>query len=175
MLYILWVILNIGLLLFFLYLFCKAIMVVRKEMGLLPVIFMIIVLGNQCSHLRERDKNQSQTSNGISTRLCFHKIKLSPINSLMIDCATDSTGNVISKGSDLTGTVVGVKWEEMTVAIQKDHYTVVGILEWNLIGIHVWSQLKQFDGAFTKEDVAWDHTTDTHRAIRSDTTVIRQM
>ncbi|WP_243347532.1 hypothetical protein [Parabacteroides sp. FAFU027] len=175
MFYILWVILNIGLLLDFLYLLYKAIVVVKREMGLLPVIFLIVIIAGQCSHSREHDKNNSQTNSGNNQCIYSHKIKLSPINGLIVDCATDSTGQVDYKRSALTGTLVGVEWESVAEHFNNRHYTVVGVLKWNLWGINIWSQFKTFEGDFTRKDLIWDHTTHSASSSSKEVSVIKRL
>ncbi|MDP4269498.1 MAG: hypothetical protein Q8909_05170 [Bacteroidota bacterium] len=175
MFYIFWAILNIGLLLYFLYLLYRAIVVVKREMGLLPVIILIIILNGQCSHPRESVKSNSQTSNGNSQSLYSHKIKLSPINGLIVDCATDSAGTVINKSAELTGTVVGVEWETATVLFNNRHYAATGVLKWNLLGIDIWSQFKTFEGDFTRKDLIWDHTTHSAPSSSKEVSVIKRL
>jgi hypothetical protein len=155
MLYILWAILYLGLLIYFLYLLYRAIVVVKREMGIFPAIFLILIIGGQCSHSRKGDNTTSMSKNGKSMVIYSHKIKLSPIHSLIIDCDMDSAGTVINKHTSLTGVMAGVEWKPTTEYFNQRHYTIYGIMSWNLLGINIWRQSKTFEGEFTREDLVW--------------------
>lgn len=171
--YLIWGLLNIGLLVYFLSICFSAVKLVRREIGLFAAIVFVIGLLSFCNRQNsdEEMKNSNKTKmwtftseDSLSqkpTSFLRHELGKNLISryDLEIIYRKDSNDiNVpISAYTSTNGFTIGTNWRGESIIVNKTndndkfHYYVTGIVEWHLFGITVYTQLKKFDGTVLTE------------------------
>lgn len=163
MLHLLWNLLNLAILLYFLYLCLKATQLLRQNLGWWAASIFVIGIFSSAgkSVTQQADEVQKQglvSRNRVAeqairrTQVKLQKELLSSYNLyLMYGPAEDSSNVVVidaySTMNGLTGAVV---WKPKFIAVHPAgntlKYNVTGILEWRLLGMTLYSEFKQHQG-----------------------------
>lgn len=173
MIYLLWALINLALIIYFLSICIKAIKLVRQELGLFATVIFVIGLLSFCGHNNDKNKdsNSNQTKNWTFTSndslnqemRSFLRVKLQ--NNLIskyeitLDYSKDKNNvNVpISAFPTTNGFTAGTEWKPVSISVYKTHdntkfqYYVAGYVEWNLLGVNVYTQNKIFEGTVSTE------------------------
>ena len=174
MLYLLWGLLNIGLFIYFIVISIKATKLVREKVGLfasLIFIFGLLSFGGR-SNNDDKEPNSNQNKNwkfvsedslksnvSYSIHVDLEKTLISKYY-LSIEYGEDTLNKInfpISAYSSTTGTISGTNWKPKSIMVYKTNennkfmYSVYGIVEWKLLWLTVYTQLKAYKGiAMTK-------------------------
>ena len=173
MIYLLWALINLALSLYFLSICIKAIKLVRQELGLFATVIFVIGLLSFCGRNNDKNKdtNSNQTKNWTFTSndslhqdiSSFLKVKLQDNliskYEITIDYGKDKNNiNIpISAFPSTTGFIAGTEWKAVSISVYKTNdntkfqYYVAGYVEWNLLGINVYTQNKIFKGTVSTE------------------------
>lgn len=170
MLYLIWGLLNIGLLIYFLIICYKVIKIVREKMGLLATVFFIVVLLSligsisKDSYNKATDSKKTETWNNTSEDSLFIDTSYLPKIELENNLVTSyylfvfygkNKNNYLvpeSAYTAQTGFVAGTKWTPMMTSLYRTNdknkysYSVYGIVHWKLLGIPIYTQQKKFKG-----------------------------
>lgn len=163
-----WTLLNIAILLYFLFISVKITVLAKKHLGsFAALVFVIGLLSFMSSSAPDNSTKNSlsvQPSSFVSAnglvqdeQLSTKKIKLEGSyftkNYLNVHYAKKLDGSFpISTYAGLEGLVNGIKWKTWNIDIKKHkngnnfEYTVDGILDWKILGMTVYSQLKTYKG-----------------------------
>ena len=166
--YLIWGLLNIGLLIYFLTICFNAIKLVRREIGLFAAIVFVIGLLSFCSRQNNDDKatnsNKTKTWTFVSedsltqkpTSFLRHELQRNMISKYDLTIIYGKDGNdvnvPISAYTSTNGFILGTNWKGESIFVDKTndnnkfHYYVTGVVEWHLLGMTVYTQLKTFDG-----------------------------
>lgn len=171
MIYLIWGLLNIGLIIYFLIICMKVIKLVREKMGLfVAIIFVLMSLSfignaNKDSISKRANSNQAKTWENTSEDSLSRHILTSQriemennfVTSYFLDVfyGKDCRKNIVptSAYTSNTGFVAGTKWIPLSIEIKdtneknKYNYSVTGVVEWNLLGTTFYSQQKKFKGS----------------------------
>ena len=166
MLELFWGILNIAILIYFIIICFKATKIIRENLGIIPTL--IIVFGllsfigkpiedntkNKTFNLQEEtDKIERNKFNG-DTYLREKKLE----NNLMTDIGLSiSFGENTNKKKLLNanvyrnGFVSGTDWKTTNINVSKlenntYQYNVIGTVNWRILGIKFYTELREFDG-----------------------------
>lgn len=167
MLYLLWALLNIGLLIFFIAICFKAAKLVRKEVGILATIVFVFGLLSFAGISPNSNEVKSWTfnpqgnlpNNSISytppivlekTLICNYDLKIAYRQD------KNTNLNVPFKAfSSREGFICGTNWRPFSIIVNKTkdnskfEYQVGGIIEWSLLGFTIYSQTKWYKGFAT--------------------------
>lgn len=159
-----WSILNISILLLFLYLFVGFLFKGKKifEGRFKNLSIAILILGViQIVSANDSDKfdntinidNDYNQKNSTQTSKLILEDNLAMNNNLSITYSSENEVLIpIKATSYLTGFVSGYEWKIKSINTssktknEKKHYTASGILEWKIFGIKIYSQEKSFTG-----------------------------
>ena len=166
--YLIWGLLNIGLLIYFLTICFNAIKLVRREIGLFASIIFVIGLLSFCSHQSNNDKgmnsDKTKTWTFISkdtlsknqTSILQHELSrnlISKYEMVVISGKDKNNINIPLSAFTLTnGFTIGTNWSIKSITVNKTndnnkfYYYVAGVVEWQLLGISVYSQNKRYNG-----------------------------
>ncbi|MBU6121710.1 hypothetical protein [Hymenobacter siberiensis] len=159
MLYIIWELLNLvalGLLLWASY---KAVKILAREWGILKTgLFTLLLLAMTGGKQKASVPMRTAVSNTNALRPGIYLPVISDkfINRLSLviikSSGTDTTAATVAQ--DFSGLGVGHKWEPIGPGIYRfQHgqlaYNIPQLLRWNLLGINVFTQLKQLKGTTT--------------------------
>ena len=173
MIYLLWALINLALIIYFLSICIKAIKLVRQELGLFATVIFVIGLLSFCGH--NNDKNKNSNSNQTKNWTFTSSDSLSQDMSSLLDVKLQD--NLISKyeitidyGKDknninvpisafpsTNGFTAGTEWKPISISVYKTNdntkfqYYVAGYIEWNLLGVNVYTQNKMFEGTVSIE------------------------
>jgi hypothetical protein len=170
MTYLLWGILNIGLLLFFIVICFRATKLIREKIGLFAsVIFVLGLLsfisgsGNDdnrqpnSSQIKTWEFNKEKNLNTNETHLLNISLEksLASENVLVIKYGQERQQKSkipISAYSDMTGLRSGTTWNPSIIVVNKTtdnnkfEYFVSGVVKWKLLGATIYSQPKDYMG-----------------------------
>lgn len=169
MVYLLWGLLNIGLLIFFIVVCFRATKLIRKKIGIIAAIIFILGLLSFIGNPNNGDKkvNSNQTKTFVlhhedslirnSTYLLNIDLGKTLISryKLYIQYGKNKEGQTnipISAYSYTTGFVSGTNWKPLSISVNqtndndKFEYQVDGVVKWSLLGITVYSEPKQWEG-----------------------------
>ncbi|MFA5044873.1 MAG: hypothetical protein WC542_02950 [Paludibacter sp.] len=172
--YLIWGLLNIGLIIYFLTICIKVTKLVREKMGLIVTVFFVLTLlsfiGNaNKDSFSKTNSNQTKTWNNTSEdNLTFSMPYLPRIemeNNLVtsyyleIFYGKDKNDSIVPKSAYTSnaGLIAGTKWTPISIEInetsdkKKYSYSVLGVVEWNLLGTTIYTQQKRFTGTFLTE------------------------
>jgi hypothetical protein len=176
MIYLLWSLLNIGLFLFFIVICFKATKLVREKLGLFASVIFVFGLLSFVGNSNDNHENNESKSDSIKTWKFVSEDSLRNYESFMLYIDLERTLiakydlsikygkdrheqiNVpISAYSSTIGFISGTKWKPMSIIVNKANdnnkfeYSVVGVVEWRLLGAILYSELKEYNGiAITK-------------------------
>jgi hypothetical protein len=175
MMYLIWGLLNIGILIYFLTICFKVTKLVREKMGLFVTVFFVIMLlsfignANKDSYSKTTNSNQTKTWNNSSEdSLTFYTSYLPRIEmeknlvtsySLEVFYGKDKNNHIVPKSAytSNTGFIAGTKWTPISIEIKetsdknKYSYSVLGVVDWNLLGTTIYTQQKRFNGTILTE------------------------
>ena len=171
MFYVLWSLLNIALFIYFILICFKATKLVREKTGLFAsLVFAFGLLSfigpsNNDSYNQESNSNEgkiwkfiSEDSIDESSRFPLDIVLQDNIVSkyhLLITCGKDKylkTNIPINAYSPTFGLTGGTNWKPLHITVErtnnnnKFNYLVEGIVEWQLLGATIYTQLKRYDG-----------------------------
>ena len=173
MIYLLWGLLNIGLLIYFLIISFKVIKLIREKLGLFETVFFVIILLSLIGSANKDSYNRKTNSNGTETWTFTSKDSISqPINlstcivleknliskyQLDVIYGKDKKGMncPVSAFSSTNGFILGTNWKAESIMVsktndnQKFQYIVNGIVEWHLLGITIYTQAKTYKGTIS--------------------------
>jgi hypothetical protein len=167
MLHLLWSLLDIGVLLIFIFLCYKTAVLIRKKVNLfVSILFVLVLLSvvNAADKSPEINNGKSGFVSGRPGPKGFEQTKSISItsqNDLLFHIGLfgfygrdDSAGLYpISASSTITGLVAGYKWIPSSTLLDtaegKIRYHFSGILDWQLLGITCYAQEKTFTGFVT--------------------------
>lgn len=174
--YLIWGLLNIGLLIYFLTICFKVTKLIREKMGLFVTVFFVLTLlsfignANKESYSKSGNSNQTKTwENTSKDSLNLYMPNLSRIEmennlvtsyNLEVFYVKDKNNNIVPKSAytSNTGLIAGTKWTPILIDINETNdknkysYTVIGVVDWNLLGITFYSQNKSFNGNILTEN-----------------------
>lgn len=169
MIYLLWSLLNIGLFLFFLVICFNATKLIREKFGLfasLVFVFGLLSFIGKSSHDDNKQANSNQIKtweltpessiNQNRTHLLTHSLGKTMVSETLlgIKFGQDSLGrkNVpISAWSSRAGFNAGINWSPSVIVVERESdtklaYSVIGIDKWDLLGVTIYSQPKEYKG-----------------------------
>lgn len=170
MIYLIWGLLNIGLLLYFLIICFKAAKMLKQKVGLFPAVFFVFGLFSS-SGQQMRGGYDSEVEFGQSKLWSFSSEDGNAFDAtyllseeldknwmfkkrLVIKYAEDVESHIkipISAFSSTTGLVSGVIWKPISIRVNKDEanngfeYFVHGVDEWRLFGVKLYTQNKSYN------------------------------
>ena len=173
MIYLIWGLLNVGLLIYFLTICINAIKLVRREIGLFAAIVFVIGLLSFCSRQNDDDKatnsNKTKTWTFTSedsltqkpTSFLRHELQSNLISKYELEVIYRKDRNnvnvPISAYISTNGFILGTNWKGESIFVDKTndnnkfHYYVTGVVEWHLLGMTVYTQHKTFNGTVLTE------------------------
>jgi len=175
MIYLIWGLLNIGLIIYFLTICIKVTKLVREKMGLFVTVFFVLTLlsfignANKDSYRKTANSNQTKTWNNTSEDSltlhipAFQRIEMEKnlVTSyeLVVLYGKDRNDNIVplSASTSNSGFIAGTEWIPKSIEIDKTNdnnkynYSVTGIVEWHLLGTTVYTQMKRFNGTIMTE------------------------
>lgn len=171
MIYLLWGLLNIGLLFFFISTCFKATKLVREELGLFTSIVFAFGLLSFVGNSNDGNDNKEPNSNHIKTWKFVSEDSLKKNESYLlyidlekttiagyglgIKYGKDREGQTnipISAYSSTNGFIMGTNWKPVSIIINmtndnnKFEYSVDGVVKWKLLGATIYSETKQYKG-----------------------------
>ena len=173
MMYLLWTLLNFGLVLFLIVICFKATRLIRERLGLFASIIFVIGLlsfvnssnnknparkaGRQTPDFVFKTADQIKPNTSIYTSQAIKTYIGSSINLGVLFGKEVLTGKLVAAEADfsISGLVGGHKWTPQIIAVTPSpssgnfNYQVSGILNWNLLGIPVFSQYKKLEGVIS--------------------------
>jgi hypothetical protein len=157
--YLLWTVLNIGLLLYGLYLLIHIFYLVKEKYGLLKSIFAVLLLFSMCSS-PNRDRRENTLvigENGRFTKKSMQEsesgtIALSPMQSILVVVSTEKDSlqhtQHIECESSLKGLMGGLSWKPLSFYPESKHrIRLTGSLRWQVLGITFYTEVKSFSVA----------------------------
>jgi hypothetical protein len=171
MIYLIWGLLNIVIIVYFLVICIKATRFLRQKIGLFAAIFFVVglllLLGqptkdSYSSGLKSNDTKvwdfaPGDSLNSNATFLLNVELEENLISKkrLLIKHGKDIQGqhNIpISAYSLTTGFISGTTWKPTSISVSRTNdnnkfqYFVVGIVDWKLLGVTIYTQSKRFNG-----------------------------
>ena len=168
MFYLFWAFLNIALGLFFLFVCIKATKLIRQKLGIVgAIVFVFVLVSFACAPRSKTDKDlktgnvknwKFQSSDSLwkisHDFIVLDKNWLSEINLYFQYGENKNTGLKVPTMaySDMPGFIGGYNWKPVSINVystDENHklaYSVVGNIEWTLLGLTVYHQLKTYDG-----------------------------
>lgn len=171
MLYLIWGLLNIGLVIYFLVICVKATKLVKEKIGLFAsgffVLGLLLFLGQPAKDSYNRGANSDRINSNIfasEDSLNLDATFLVTINlennwiskkDLGIKYGKEKQGQIIipiSAYSTATGFISGTIWRPISIKVNRTddnnefQYFVVGIVDWKLLGATIYTQSKSFNG-----------------------------
>jgi len=175
MMYLIWGLLNIGLLIYFLTICFKVIKLVREKMGLFVTVLFVIMLlsfiGNAYKDSYNKTTNSNQTKtwentsedslNLYTSYLPRIEMENNLVTSYYLDVfyGKDKNDYLVPKSAytSKNGLNAGTKWTPISIELKetndKNKYTyfVYGVVDWNLLGTVIYTQEKRFKGTIVTE------------------------
>lgn len=166
MLYLIWGLLNLGLVIYFLVIGFKATKLVKEKIGLFAAVFLVLgflsFLGQPATDIHNNssiswDFASEDSLNHVQTNFVQIALEDNWISkkNLLVKYGTDKRGLInipISAYSSKTGFSNGTIWRPKSIKVSttddnnKFQYHVVGVVEWKLLGATIYTQLKKFNG-----------------------------
>lgn len=171
MIYLIWGLLNLGLIIYFLVICFKATKLVREKIGLFAAIFFVLgllsFLGERAKDSYNKGANSNKTdswnfaSEDSLNREGVYFVQINLESNLIskrdlgVKYGRDKQGltNIpISAYSTETGFISGTIWRPITIKVNrtddnnKFQYFVIGVVEWKLLGATIYTQSKTFNG-----------------------------
>lgn len=157
--YLFWTVLNIGLLLYGLYLLIHVFYLVREKYGLLKSIFAALLLFSMCSNPK-RDRRENTLVVGENSKFTKKSmwesesgtIALSPMQSILVMVSTEKDSlqhtQHIECESSLQGLMGGLSWKPLSFYPESAHrIQLTGALHWQMLGITFYTEVKSFSVA----------------------------
>jgi len=171
MMYLLWGLLNIGLFIYFIIICFKLLKLIRGKIGLFATIIFAIGILAFIGNSNSNNENNEPNSNQIKTWKFIEKDSLKKNESYLLSVDLEKTlvskyelgikygkdkqGQInipISAYSSITGFISGINWKPVSIYVYKTkdnnkfEYHVYGNLEWKLIHITIYTQVKEYKG-----------------------------
>ncbi|GAB3270578.1 hypothetical protein GCM10027347_41350 [Larkinella harenae] len=168
MLYTLWSLFNLVALFFFLFLCFRATKLLREKKGIWAAAFFVFglfsIAGTTTYQKPAKKRSQvKQWTFASSDSLTFSSLQFAHRTiaengffdiGLVVDYGTENHSHqpiAVSATSSSSGLVSGHRWEPISIVVNATEneeftYTVTGLIHWNLLGIKLYSDLKQYEG-----------------------------
>ncbi|WP_298140815.1 hypothetical protein [Flavobacterium sp.] len=168
MLELLWGILNIAILVYFIIICFKVIKIVRENLG--GIATLIFVLGlmsfiakanvenNKIKTFEIKDESKiigEEKINGhiFTEDIILEKKIVTTIGATITFKEYDQQVRIINLYTMMNGFISGIDWKASNVAITKNkdnsyHYQITGTKDWRVLGIRIYTQLKEYKGTF---------------------------
>ena len=171
MLYLIWGLLNLGLMIYFLVICFKATKLVKEKIGLFAAVIFVLGLLSFSGQPTKGSFNKGANSNKINSYIFASEVSLSQDatffvtidlennwvskKDLGIKYGNNKQGQInipISAYSSRTGFISGTIWRTTSINVNrtvdnnKFQYSVIGMVDWKLLGATIYTQLKRFDG-----------------------------
>lgn len=169
MIYLFWGILNIAILIFFIFTCFRATKLLRDQYGLIASIVFIFGLFSLLSVLSYRNNNHLPVGNQdkawtlnedsvvTSTTLLRTNLEETLISNYQLEIVYGKSKHSnrylpLKTFSSMTGFTSGTNWEPVIIKVdttaddKKFKYTVFGVVQWNLLGTTVFTQHKTYNG-----------------------------
>jgi hypothetical protein len=164
MIYLLWGLLNIGLTLSFIIICFKATKLIKEKIGNLATFIFVVgffgLIGSVARDHKEQLKTWTFTTDDSLTKTSttFTQIDLEKTlvsrYELSVTYAKDKNAlnTPISAHSSPIGFIYGINWQPVIVMIAKTKnnykfsYSVVAMVHWELLGLTIYTQSKQYHG-----------------------------
>lgn len=163
MMYLIWGLLNLGIVTYFLVICFKATKLVKEKIGLFAAVFFVLGLlsfpGQQANSNKINSYIFASEDSLNHDATFFVTINLEnnwiSKNDLEIKYGKDKQGQMnipISAYSTTNGFISGTNWKPISIVVNrtddnnKFQYFVVGIVEWKLFGATIYTQSKRFNG-----------------------------
>ena len=168
MLELIWGILNIAILIYFIIICFKVIKIVRENLGIIATIIFVIGLMSFISKNNNENKtvetfeinDESKiigedkiTGHIFDQDIIVEKELATTILAKITFKEYDQQVRVLNANSTLTGFASGIEWKTSNIEITKNkdnsyNYEITGTKNWKLLGVKVYTQLKEFSGKF---------------------------
>ena len=165
---LLWGILNIAILIYFVIICFKVIKIVRENLGAFATLIFAIGLmsfiskpsdeSNNTETFTIKDESIIKDDKKINAKFFTQIITLEEKLTTTISTAItfkkyDQQVRLLNTYTMMTGFVSGIDWKATNVAITKNrdnsyNYHVTGKKDWRILGIRLYTQLKDFKGNF---------------------------
>lgn len=172
MIYLIWGILNFVLFIFFITICFKATKLIRRKIGLFAAFIFVVGLLSYIGNSNSNDYNKEPNSNQIKTWKFASENGLNKIGTYSVDVVLEKTliseYNLgisyskekkgenkyfpISAYSSTSGISCGTLWIPKSIIVNqtnnnnKFEYLVNGVVEWKLLGLTLFSEIKEYKG-----------------------------
>ncbi len=169
MMYLIWGLLNIGLLIYFLTICLKATKLIRDKIGLFAAIIFVIGFLSMCNHTSTNKNNKTNTTNNDTwtfnsidslnnqtTTFQREELEKNLISKYFLEITYGKDKNEkyipISAYISTNGFKLGTNLNAISITINKTEdnkgfkYIVVGTEDWNLLGTTIYTRIKTFKG-----------------------------
>ncbi|MCW3789778.1 hypothetical protein [Plebeiibacterium sediminum] len=171
MLQLIWGLLNIGLIIYFLWISFRAVKLVKERFGLFAAIVFVLGLlafANTSKDGSTKMQEWTSTSNNINdcneTFFVNAELEENLVSTklLSIHAGNKKQGNdnvALSANTLINGFTSGINWEVISIAMNETtdnnqlDYMVIGVVNWKLLGITIYKQPKTFKGVVSIEKV----------------------
>jgi hypothetical protein len=172
MVYLIWGIFNFVLFVFFITICFKATKLIREELGLFPAVVFVFGILSFSGNSSSNDYNKEPNSNQIKTWKFSPENSLNKIGTDLVDVILEKTliaeynlgisyskekkkeskCSPVSAYSSTSGITCGTLWIPKSIIVtqtntkNKFEYSVNGEVEWKLLGLTLFTQIKQYKG-----------------------------
>ncbi len=167
MLELIWGILNVILIIYFIIICFKSVKMIKEKIGVLASLVFVIGLLSFISKPDEKkiteknieilnQTNPKKSFNGNSyLRFATLEDNLTSKIELKILCGEKESDNeliILNVDCNRSGFTSGTNWNTLSIDVDKEKgenfckYNISGVLEWKILGITIFSQIKDFEG-----------------------------
>jgi hypothetical protein len=147
---VIWIVLNIILFIAFLYIFVKSLKMIYREMKIVATV--IFMLGVLPFFYANDAKNNSFANGSYSVKFYDKVIPVNTLQKIYLVVKVDTFTRQVSHQSQLIGSMGCICWRETHMSIQPDSsllkYHLRGCKDYYLLGIHIYSEVKEYAGIF---------------------------
>jgi len=175
MLYLLWGLLNLGLIIYFLFICFKAIKLIRERIGIGAAVVFVVGILSLSSAANEPDSNHkikswdfvpSDSVSMLGDHLVSVKLEMTLVPSFELNIQyhtneVSHTNTPVSATSTFLGFESGVQWKPDVINVTKTSdptklaYSVLGVVDWKLFGTTLYTQTKTYTGTASTKDGAF--------------------
>jgi hypothetical protein len=163
--YLFWVILNIGVFLFFIFICFRATKLIREKLGSLSALIFVFGLlsfvvnskddyqksGERYEFNFNKDNSKSLDNKSVAFATLDNNLIFKTQLAVLYSRANDNSLIVPTYGySTMSGLIAGHRWKASLVSVNaegaKIEYSVFGTIEWKLLGMVIYTQNKKYTG-----------------------------
>ena len=168
MLELFWGILNLAILIYFIIICFKIIKIVYENLGRIATLIFVIGLmsfiskpnddENKVKSFDLQNENKEVISNNFTGDISSKKIVLEENLTTKIEFyiqygEKNGENKLLNAQTSRNGFVSGIDWKTKSIEIEKINnnsckYNVIGLKDWKIFGIKIYTELKVFDGTF---------------------------